>query len=229
MQVSWIDPASLRAHLAALQPPAPQAAHLSHLAAGPPLDALVAGLTAPPPPAATPSRFVATPTSNPSTAKSATEPASPGPVPPAVLAALRAKLDRLQATAIPAPLHIDPRAPLGRRLGDFAAWAKRQPGVEEVLVLDSEGRLLWGPPQPAELVLAALMAMNAGRRSGAREVFAPSTRLQRPLAGDRQLSLLACSCQAGTVQLAVVHREPLSGSNEASLRTALTTVVDAAP
>jgi hypothetical protein len=144
-----------------------------------------------------------------------------------VLAALRAKLDRLQATAAPAPLHIDPRAPLGRRLGDFAAWARRQPGVEEVLVLDSDGNLLWGPPQSAELVLATLMAMNAGRRSGAREVLAPPTRLQRPLAGDRQLSLLDCHCQAGAVQLAVVHREPLSGRAETSLRAALTTVVDA--
>ena len=229
MQVSWIDPDSLSPHLAALQPSAPKAANLSHLEAGPPLDALVAGLTSPPPPASTPSRSVATPTPNPFPAQNATAPASPSSVPPAVLAALRAKLDRLQATAAPAPLHIDPRASLGRRLGDFAAWARRQPGVEEVLVLDSDGHLLWGPPQPAELVLAALMAMNAGRRSGAREVFAPPTRLQRPLAGDRQLSLLDCHCQAGAVQLAVVHREPLSGSNEASLRTALTSVVDAAP
>ena len=227
MQVSWIDPESLRAHLAALQPPAPKAANLSHLEAGPPLDALLAGLTSPPPPASTASRSVATPTSNPSPAQNATETAPPGPVPPSVLAALRAKLDLLQATAAPTPLHIDPRAPLGRRLGDFAAWARRQPGVDEVLVLDRDGHLLWGPPQPAELVLAALMAMNAGRRSGAREVFAPPTRLQRPLATDRQLSLLDCHCQAGAVQLAVVHREPLPGSDEASLLAALTAVVDA--
>ncbi len=229
MQVSWIDPESLRAHLAALQPPAPKAANLSHLEAGPQFDALVAGLTSAPPPAPTPSLSAAIPAAPPSPAQNATAPVSPSPVPPAVLAALRAKLDRLKTTAAPAPLHVDPRAPLGRRLGDFAAWARRQPGVEEVLVLDSDGHLLWGPPQPAELVLAALMAMNAGRRSGAREVFAPATRLQRSLAGERQLSLLDCHCQAGAVQLAVVHREPLSGSNEASLRTALTTVVDAAP
>lgn len=229
MQVSWIDPDSLSPHLAALQPPAPKAANLSHLQAGPPLDALLAGLTAPPPHASTPPVSAAVPAAVASHAKRATETAPPGPVPPSVLAALRAKLDLLQATTALAPLQVDPHAPLGRRLGDFAAWARRQPGVDEVLVLDRDGHLLWGPPQPAELVLAALMAMNAGRRSGAREVFAPPTRLQRPLAGDRQLSLLDCHCRAGAVQLAVVHREPLPGSDEASLLAALTTVVDAAP
>ncbi len=229
MQVSWIDPESLRAHLAALQPPAPKVANLSHLAAGPQLDALVAGLSSPPPHASRPSVPTAVPAPVRSPAKRATEPASPGPVPPAVLTALRAKLDQLKTTRAPAPLHVDPHASLGCRLGDFATWARRQPGIEEVLVLDSDGHLLWGPPQPAELVLAALMAMNAGRRSSAREVFAPAARLQRPLTTDRQLSLLACPCQAGTVQLAVVHREPLPGSDEASLRAALTSVVDAAP
>lgn len=229
MQVSWIDPDSLSPHLAALQPRAPKATNLSHLQAGPQLDALVAGLTAPPPHASTPPVSATVPAPVRSTAKRAAAPAPPGPVPPAVLAALRAKLDLLQAATAPAPLQVDPHAPLGRRLGNFAAWARRQPAVEEVLLLDSDGHLLWGPPQPAELVLAALMAMNAGRRSGAREVFAPPTRLQRPLAGDRRLSLLDCHCQAGAVQLAVVHREPLSGSAETALLAALIRVVDAAP
>jgi len=219
MQVSWIDPDSLGASLAALKPPAPKLGNLSHLEAGPQLDALAAILTARPASAA----------HSKTQAPAAAEPASPGTVPAAVLASLREKLDRLQASAAPAPLRVDPRAPLGRRLGDFAEWAGRLPEVGDVLVLDNDGHLLWGPPQPAELVLAALMAMNAGRRTGARDFCEPPQRITRTLAGSRQLSLLACPCLTGALQLAVVHGETLSGATEASLREALTSVVDAAP
>lgn len=229
MQVSWIDPESLGPHLAALQEAAPPAAaNLSHLEPGPALEALVAGLTSPPerPLAAA----VPTPVQASATLSSAVpEPAAPGTVPPAVLASLRAKLDHLKAAGAPTPQVIDPQAPLGRRLGDFAAWARRLPAVEEVLVLDAEGRLLWGPPQPAEIVLAALMAMNAGRRSGARDVFAPPQRRTTSLGGGRELSLLPCASRAGLVQVALVQHAPLSAETEAALTAGLVAAIDAAP
>lgn len=222
MQVSWIDPESLGPHLAALQTAAPKAGNLSHLSPGPALEALVTGLTSPPPAAAPPQPATAAKRSVPATAEPAT-------VPQEVLASLRAKLDHLKSAGAPTPLAIDPQAPLGRRLGDFAAWVRRLPAVEEVLVLDAEGRLLWGPPQPAELVLAALMAMNAGRRSGARDIFAPPQRRTTSLGGGRELSLLPCASRAGNVQVALVQRAPLSAGTETALTAGLIAAIDAAP
>jgi hypothetical protein len=222
MQVSWIDPESLGPHLAALQKPLPQGGNLSHLTPGPALEALVAGLTSPPPATAAPPAAAPAKQPAPTTAE-------PGTVPQEVLASLRAKLDQLKSAGAPAPLSIDPHAPLGRRLGDFAAWVRRLPAVEEVLVLDAEGHLLWGPPQPAELVLAALMAMNAGRRNSARDVFAPPQRRTTSLGGGRELSLLPCASRAGCVQLALVQRTPLSAGTEAALTAGLVATIDAAP
>lgn len=226
MQVSWIDPDDLKQDLAALQRPA-KPATLSHLECGPQLDALIREL-APPPSPPTPPKPTLTVSESAVQAR-AEKNATPGAVPEAVLSALRGKIDQLKAADAPAPLQIDPKAPLGRRLGEFAAWAKRTFGAEEVLVLDGDGRLLWGPAQPAELVLAALMAMNAGRRGSARDVCEPPQRLSRALAAGRQLTLLACSCQAGSLQAAVVHSAPLPEHAERELRASLISVVDAAP
>jgi hypothetical protein len=215
MQVSWIDPESLRANLDALRQP-PQAAptSLSHLEAGPALDSWVAALTSAPPPAA--------PAPEPVAPTAPASPPLPGTISPALLTSLRGMIDRIQSGT---PLRVDPPAPLGRRLAAFAAWARQLPAIQEVLVLDNDGHLLWGPPQPAQLRLAALMAMNAGLRNGDLERLAP--RLQRPFTENQQLSLIACTSQAGALQLAVVHQGPLIPGTEASLGAALTAAVDA--
>ena len=226
MQVSWIDPDDLKQNLAALQRPA-KPASLSHLESGPQLNALIRELAPPPSPPTPPTTAstVSEPVRQARTDKTTTT----GAVPEAVLSALRGKIDQLKGAGTPAALHIDPKVPLGRRLGEFAAWAKRTFGVDEVLVLDDDGRLLWGPAQPAELVLAALLAMNAGRRGGARDVYEPPQRLRRELAAGRQLTLLACACHAGALQAAVVHKATLSEATETTLRASLISVVDASP
>lgn len=119
--------------------------------------------------------------------------------------------------------------PLGtitERLNAFAEWASRRLHMADMLVVDDHGDILWGQHDHAGLVVSAMMACTAALRSSALGACELPGLIEQPITADRNLVVLPCPTQYGTINITLVHQGALPPADAALLREALVAAID---
>lgn len=119
-----------------------------------------------------------------------------------------------------------PPGTLAHRLEAFAAWAARQLGVHDMLIVDDHGDVLWGQRDNAGLVVSAMMACKATMRSSALGAAGLSNIIEQPISIDRMLVIVPCETGYGALSIAFVREGDAPPSDAMLLRDALVRTIE---
>lgn len=155
-------------------------------------------------------------------------PVVPQPIP-------TAPVEAPKPSAVAEPAHPESAAflaldgTMGERLESFAKWISRLVHSDEMLLMDDHGGLLWGSSTKSDLALSALMALNSDLRSTAEGVGRPPEVLRSRLNESRELSLFPCPTRFGVVTLAIVNATGIPAESVSWLREALVLAIEGKP
>lgn len=120
-----------------------------------------------------------------------------------------------------------PPGTLADRLEAFASWTGRQLGLNDLLVVDDHGDILFGMHEHAGLVVSAMMACKATMRSSALGAAGLSNIIEQPISIDRMLVIVPCETSYGTLSIAFVHEGGFPQGDALLLRNALVLAIEA--
>lgn len=112
-----------------------------------------------------------------------------------------------ESDANPPALHLPEDGTMAERLEGYTHWAARLTRAEQIILMDDYGDLLWGNPESNDLILTAMLALNASSRS--RIPGAPAF-LRSQLGQNRELHALPTATRFGTVTLALINPTEIS-------------------
>jgi hypothetical protein len=119
---------------------------------------------------------------------------------------------------------------IAQRLEHFAQWTQEHFVASEVLLLDEQGDVLWGPEAKADLVLSVMLAARAANRSSAASALgarsATSLSHQDLGGGKGTLSVFACSTEQGLIIVGIEGAVALRETAARELAAALEATVD---
>jgi len=133
-----------------------------------------------------------------------------------------------QTPAVPLTGFLPLEGNIAERLDSFVRWAIQLTNAQEVILVDDHGDSLWGALSRNDLVISAMLALNANLRSSASEISNPSRVVRSKAGPEHELSIMPCSTHYGMVSLAIVSAQPLSDEVVACLREALILAIDGA-
>ncbi len=122
-----------------------------------------------------------------------------------------------------------PVGALTERLEAFASWSARQLGLNDLLIVDDHGDILWGIHEHAGLVVSAMMACKATMRSSALGAAGLSRIIEQPISIDRMLIVVPCDTSYGTLSIAFVHVGKFNEMDGNLLRDALAIAIETRP
>jgi hypothetical protein len=119
---------------------------------------------------------------------------------------------------------------IAERLEHFAQWTQVHFAASEVLLLDEQGDVLWGPEAKADLVLSVMLAARAATRSSAASALgarlATSLSHQDLGGGKGTLSVFSCATEQGLIIVGIERAAALCESAARELAAALEATVD---
>lgn len=118
----------------------------------------------------------------------------------------------------PPALHLPEDGTMAERLEGYTHWAARLTRAEQIILMDDYGDLLWGNPESNDLILTAMLALNASSRS--RIPGAPAF-LRSQLGQNRELHALPTATRFGTVTLALINPAEISVATTGLLQDGL--------
>ncbi|WP_038169001.1 hypothetical protein [Verrucomicrobium sp. BvORR106] len=118
----------------------------------------------------------------------------------------------------PPVLHLPEDGTMAERLEGYTHWAARLTRAEQIILMDDYGDLLWGNPETNDLILTAMLALNASSRS--RIPGAPAF-LRSQLGQNRELHALSAATRFGTVTLALINPGEISVATTGLLQDGL--------
>lgn len=127
------------------------------------------------------------------------------------------------------PYFTPPVGPLATRLRAFIDWLRRQVTCHELFVVDQQGSPASDREAPAELVTAAVLMAEAGRRA---LKYVPSTAdgaVHLDLPDERKLCVIDTITTVGPFFLGLVLSEALSARAADRLRRALKRTIETEP
>lgn len=123
-----------------------------------------------------------------------------------------------------------PEGGIAERLDCFADWVRQHLAAQQLVLLDEQGDVLWGPEGNADLVLSVMLAARAASRSSAAWAIEPKAGQmvshQVLGAGRGHLSVLACPTSQGVVVLGVEGPQLVTEKQAAWLKPALKQVIE---
>ncbi|WP_009962120.1 hypothetical protein [Verrucomicrobium spinosum] len=123
----------------------------------------------------------------------------------------------------PPALHLPEDGTMAERLEGYTHWAARLTRAEQIILMDDYGDLLWGNPESNDLILTAMLALNASSRS--RIPGAPAF-LRSQLGQNRELHALPTSTRFGTVTLALINPAEISTATTGLLQDGLVRCIE---
>ena len=127
------------------------------------------------------------------------------------------------------PYFTPPVGPLATRIRAFIDWLRRQVPCHELFIVDQQGNPASDRTAPAELVTAAILMAEAGRRA---LKYIPSTAdgaVHLDLPEERKLCVIDTVTTVGPFFLGVVLTEALSARAADRLRRALKRTIETEP
>lgn len=135
-----------------------------------------------------------------------------------------------EMAAVAEPVFQVPKGSIAERLEFFAGWVGKQLVIDELLLLDEQGDMLWGAEARADLVLSVMLAARAASRSNAAQAVVgelPSKVSHQTLGeGKGTLSVLPCPTEQGLVVLGIESTAPVSERQGGWLAAALKATVE---
>lgn len=107
----------------------------------------------------------------------------------------------------PPALHLPEDGTMAERLEGYTHWAARLTRAEQIILMDDYGDLLWGNPESNDLILTAMLALNASSRS---RIPGTPAFLRSQLGQNRELHALPTATRFGTVTLALINPTEIS-------------------
>ena len=127
------------------------------------------------------------------------------------------------------PYFTPPVGPLATRIRAFIDWLRRQVPCQELFIVDQQGNPASDRTAPAELVTAAILMAEAGRRA---LKYVPSTAegaVHLDLPEEKKLCVIDTVTTAGPFFLGLVLNEALSARAADRLRRALKRTIETEP
>jgi hypothetical protein len=127
------------------------------------------------------------------------------------------------------PYFTPPVGPLATRIRAFIDWLRRQVPCKELFIVDQQGSPVSDREAPAELVTAAVLIAEAGRRA---LKYVPSTAdgaVHLDLPEERKLCVIDTITTVGSFFLGLVLTEALSARAADRLRRALKRTIESEP
>ncbi|WP_050028101.1 hypothetical protein [Verrucomicrobium sp. BvORR034] len=118
----------------------------------------------------------------------------------------------------PPALHLPEDGTMAERLEGYTHWAARLTRAEQIILMDDYGDLLWGNPESNDLILTAMLALNASSRS---RIPGTPAFLRSQLGQNRELHALPTSTRFGTVTLALINPAEISVATTGLLQDGL--------
>ena len=127
------------------------------------------------------------------------------------------------------PYFTPPVGPLATRIRAFIDWLRRQVPCQELFIVDQQGSPASDRTAPAELVTAAILMAEAGRRA---LKYVPSTAdgaVHLDLPDEKKLCVIDTITAVGPFFLGIVLTEALSARAADRLRRALKRTIETEP
>lgn len=118
----------------------------------------------------------------------------------------------------PPTLHLPEDGTMAERLEGYTHWAARLTRAEQIILMDDYGDLLWGNPESNDLILTAMLALNASSRS---RIPGTPAFLRSQLGQNRELHALPTATRFGTVTLALINPGEISTATTGLLQDGL--------
>jgi hypothetical protein len=124
------------------------------------------------------------------------------------------------------PFFTPPVGPLATRIRAFIDWLRRQVSCTELFIVDHQGNPVSDRESPAELVTAAVLMAEAGRRALKHVPSAVEGAVHLDLPEERKLCIIDTPTNAGAFFLGIVLGEALTARAADRLRRALKRTVE---
>ena len=127
------------------------------------------------------------------------------------------------------PYFTPPAGPLATRIRAFIDWLRRQVPCQELFIVDQQGNPASDRTSPAELVTAAILMAEAGRRALKFVPFTADGAVHLDLPEERKLCVIDTITTAGPFFLGIILTEALSARAADRLRRALKRTIETEP
>ena len=122
-----------------------------------------------------------------------------------------------------------PAGPLATRIRAFIDWLRRQVPCQEVFIVDQHASPVSDREAPADLVTAAVLVSEAGRRALKHVPSTAEGAVHLDLPEERKLCVIDTATAAGVFFLGLVLSEALSARESDRLRRALKRTIESEP